>query len=1311
MPNPCAQGLPLLPRTSRRQSLMTAVSWLTLCVGFAVPHTPVMAQTVTYNYTGSIVNTTITTGGTYRITVAGASGGRGVNDVGGAGARVVGNIDIPAGVALQLIVGGKGGDGYALPGGWAGGGGGGSFVVVPDVQFPLIVAGGGGGAGYSSSDGGAGLTTSNGDAGAGARDLGSFSCGQGGGEGGGGEGGCGEGGQGGGGGGFSSDGGNTFGARGGTALLGGFAGGDGENNGQPQGGFGGGGGGGLYGGGGGGGVSGGGGGGDSDGGAGGGGGSYVYFEFSSIIMQSGFNIGDGYIIFDLISAFASDIPIITTTNIENTSGNYISDIGNTLYPVFDGGTLSINIDGSDTTHYTITHNGGAIDAAGHSLTFAGAIADDEFQTRTGQTPGSLTFTNSGLGGAITLSGTNTYAGGTTLKSGTYVIAGNNSAFGSGVITMNPFSTIGFAPGQDVTLANNIVTSGDPTFVTAAGQVDTLSGILSDGAQPGLVEVQGSGRLVVTGENTYSGGTTIASGAALQVGAGATTGAIIGPVVNNGALIFNRSDAQAFAGPMSGAGALTKAGAGTLNLTGTNTYSGGTTVAAGTLTGDTTSLQGAIANNSSVQFAQVTSGTYAGAMRGTGTLTKAGAGTLNLTGTNTYSGGTTVAAGTLTGDTTSLQGAIANNSSVQFARVTSGTYAGAMSGIGSLTKTGAGTLTLTGTNTFSGGTTVAAGTLSGNATSLQGTILNNSSVAFAQVTDGTYAGAMSGTGALTKSGAGTLTLTGTSAISGQTTVQAGKLAVQGVLGASGLTVASGATLSGSGTVAGNVAIASGATLAPGNSPGTLTVAGNVTQAAGSTYAVDIDGRTWSAAGGAGSYDRLSVTGATGVFTAGGVIAPTLRGITGSATNNFTPVLGDTFTVVTAGSVAGSFSGVTQPASGLAANQRLDVLYGAKTLNLVVTPASYGLLAQSSGWIGNAAAPAAALDAIRPAAGSAGTPAQALFSGLYGLNADQLPAAFQQLGGEVYADEVLSDRLALRSSLKTVLNNVGHDDQPGDLARSQATSCSPKTGWIEIVGDRERVTGDTNALGFRNGRYGFVAGVSPVNTCSSQLGVAVSYRKGELTSDALSSAKDTGASISIYGARQSGKWSVRAALAGSISDWAMVRNTKALVGGSTTSQASENLRALGVSLESRYQLITGRNYRISGIAGVQAERVKAGGAQETGGGINNLTLGSGQWSSGQTRLGLEGRMQHDRVAASLAASWTHEIGANGRTLRPVALGGANWDTGSVDVGRDGIAFEAGMAFRPTAATQIKLGYSGHAQRRIFSNKASITAVMAW
>ena len=224
MPNPCAQGRPLLPGTASRQSLMTAVSWLTLCVGFAVPHTPVMAQTVTYNYTGSIVNTTITTGGTYRITVAGASGGRGKFDVGGAGARVVGNIDIPAGVALQLIVGGHGGDGYALPGGYAGGGGGGSFVVPVDAQnvpsfIPLIIAGGGGGAGYSGTNGGAGLTTFNGGDGQGGAPL----AGQGGSVAFGGAGG-GIAGSGGGGGGFLSSGGNGSGlksGKGGAGPLGG----------------------------------------------------------------------------------------------------------------------------------------------------------------------------------------------------------------------------------------------------------------------------------------------------------------------------------------------------------------------------------------------------------------------------------------------------------------------------------------------------------------------------------------------------------------------------------------------------------------------------------------------------------------------------------------------------------------------------------------------------------------------------------------------------------------------------------------------------------------------------------------------------------------------------------------------------------------------------------------------------------------------------------------------------------------------------------------------------------------------------------
>jgi autotransporter-associated beta strand protein len=66
-----------------------------------------------------------------------------------------------------------------------------------------------------------------------------------------------------------------------------------------------------------------------------------------------------------------------------------------------------------------------------------------------------------------------------------------------------------------------------------------------------------------------------------------------------------------------------------------------------------------------------------------------------------------------------------------------------------------TITLTANNTYSGGTTVTSGTLAGTTSSLQGNIFNNSVVNFSQSTEGTYAGSMSGTGSLTKTGNGTL----------------------------------------------------------------------------------------------------------------------------------------------------------------------------------------------------------------------------------------------------------------------------------------------------------------------------------------------------------------------------------------------------------------------------------------------------------------------------------------------------------------------------------------------------------------------------
>src|SRR5206468_9909604 len=120
---------------------------------------------------------------------------------------------------------------------------------------------------------------------------------------------------------------------------------------------------------------------------------------------------------------------------------------------------------------------------------------------------------------------------------------------------------------------------------------------------------------------------------------------------------------------------------------------------------------------------------------------------------------------------------------------------AITGTGGLTKTGSASLTLGGPNTYSGGTTISAGTLTGTTTSLQGNIVDNAALVFDQNFGGTYAGNISGTGSLTRITSNTVTLTGNNTYSGATLVSSGVLAVggTGIGDLSATTVASGATL--------------------------------------------------------------------------------------------------------------------------------------------------------------------------------------------------------------------------------------------------------------------------------------------------------------------------------------------------------------------------------------------------------------------------------------------------------------------------------------------------------------------------------------
>ena len=172
------------------------------------------------------------------------------------------------------------------------------------------------------------------------------------------------------------------------------------------------------------------------------------------------------------------------------------------------------------------------------------------------------------------------------------------------------------------------------------------------------------------------------------------------------------------------------------------------------------------------------------------------------------------------------------------------FAGAISGTGSLTTTGSGSLLiLAGSNTYSGGTTITAGTLQlGDGLlsngSVAGTITNNATLAFANVSAQTFSGVVSGSGALGMSGPGALTLQGTRTYSGGTSLNGGTLILANnsgsVLGSGNLAInggtlmtSGGAAISGSVSIAGNSSVIAPSLLQ--GSYGTLSLGGLATGA--------------------------------------------------------------------------------------------------------------------------------------------------------------------------------------------------------------------------------------------------------------------------------------------------------------------------------------------------------------------------------------------------------------------------------------------------------------------------------------------------
>ncbi len=250
--------------------------------------------------------------------------------------------------------------------------------------------------------------------------------------------------------------------------------------------------------------------------------------------------------------------------------------------------------------------------------------------------------------------------------------------------------------------------------------------------------------------------------------------------------------------ISGPGSLTVGGV-RVFLTAANTYSGGTAIDAPLILSGAGTL-GAVTGSTRVNF-----------------------GVLDLGGTNqTQNGGLTL-----------TRGAISNGvftSSGPFA-VESGSIDATLAGSGALVKNTAGTVTLTGANSYTGHTTINAGTLEvgggGNSGSIIGNIVNSGVLAFNRSDDFSYGGDISGSGSVSKQGAGTLTLTGASSYTGGTTIRAGTITIgnMSALGSGAVTLLNGASLNSSVT---------------GSFSRTLDVGANATLSAAAGQTLSLDG---------------------------------------------------------------------------------------------------------------------------------------------------------------------------------------------------------------------------------------------------------------------------------------------------------------------------------------------------------------------------------------------------------------------------------------------------------------------------------------
>jgi autotransporter-associated beta strand protein len=315
----------------------------------------------------------------------------------------------------------------------------------------------------------------------------------------------------------------------------------------------------------------------------------------------------------------------------------------------------------------------------------------------------------------------------------------------------------------------------------------------------------------------------------------------------------------------------------------------------------------------------------------------------------------------------------------------------------------------------------------------------------------------------------------------------------------LAVPAGMVLRGTGGVTGDLNVAG--TLYPGNSPGTFAVVGSVVQASGSNFALDIDGA--GTGNGAGNYSRL-VVGSD--YTAGGNVVPVLRGMTGNATNTFSPRIGQGFSIVTAtGSVLGSYDSVTQPSSGLLPGTRFDMVYASNAVTAYATPSAYSnISAAGVASNNNRQQLGGVLDQNRPVAGvrPGSATSKALYDSLYAQSVNTLPVSMDQLAGVAYPQLLQQNFENTKFLIDQTMLEIGNQrrgegrnqvvsaDSAADKDKD-ASSGSQEQAWSMAIGRVSKLQGDGVGYQMNNTLRGLLGGVQKQLTPQSLAGLSVAY----------------------------------------------------------------------------------------------------------------------------------------------------------------------------------------------------------------------------